>query len=118
MTSSDKFIALNKTFIFSAYRAKAETAFINSLSHPVLDYVGTKVSVEMQTPKLLWLKKNQPDLWSQTQDFFDLADFLVPFKSIDNKDQACVIQATRAEVKSLEFGSSLTLTCDHRCKHL
>ena len=58
------------------HRAKAETAFINSLSHPVLDYVGAKVSLEMQTPKLLWLKKHKPDLWDQIQDFFDLADFL------------------------------------------
>jgi D-ribulokinase len=58
------------------HRAKAETAFINSLSHPVLDYVGTKVSLEMQTPKLLWLKKNRSDLWSEAHDFFDLADFL------------------------------------------
>ena len=58
------------------HRAKAETAFINSLSHPVLDYVGAKVSLEMQTPKLLWLKKHEPDLWDQIQDFFDLADFL------------------------------------------
>ena len=30
----------------------------------------------MQTPKLLWLKKNKPEVWDGAQDFFDLADFL------------------------------------------
>ena len=50
---------------------------INGLKHPVLDYVGAKVSLEMQTPKLLWLKKNRPnDIWKKATDFFDLADFL------------------------------------------
>lgn len=59
------------------HRAKAETAFINGLAHPVLDYVGAKVSLEMQTPKLLWLKKNKSQQWWQdTQAFFDLSDYL------------------------------------------
>ena len=43
--------------------------------------ISVKVSVEMQTPKLLWLKKNKPEIWDHAQDFFDLADFLT-FKVI------------------------------------
>ena len=39
-------------------------------------YLYGKVSLEMQTPKLLWLKKNKPEVWDGAQDFFDLADFL------------------------------------------
>ena len=66
------------------HRAKDETAFINSLNHPVLDYVGGQVSLEMETPKLLWLKKNRPQMWSQTEAFYDLADFLT-FKATGMK---------------------------------
>ena len=41
------------------HRAGAETDLINNQGHAVLDYVGGKVSLEMQTPKLLWLKRNK-----------------------------------------------------------
>ena len=41
------------------HRAQAETDLINNQGHAVLDYVGGKVSLEMQTPKLLWLKRNK-----------------------------------------------------------
>jgi len=39
------------------HRAEKEADFINSQSHEVLKYVGGKVSLEMEPPKLLWLKK-------------------------------------------------------------
>ncbi len=42
----------------------------------VLQNVGGKISVEMQTPKLLWIKNNLGDVWSKAKYFFDLADFL------------------------------------------
>lgn len=66
------------------HRAKAETAFINGLHHPVLNYVGGKVSLEMETPKLLWLKKNRPDIFDKATAFFDLPDFLT-FKATGNE---------------------------------
>ena len=58
------------------HRAKNETVFINDLGHSVLDYVGGQVSLEMQTPKLLWIKKHQPNIWEKAEAFYDLADFL------------------------------------------
>ncbi len=39
------------------HRAHAETQLINETNDEVLKYVGGQVSVEMQVPKLLWLKK-------------------------------------------------------------
>ena len=39
------------------HRAGKEADFINSQSHTNLKYVGGKISLEMEPPKLLWLKK-------------------------------------------------------------
>jgi len=39
------------------HRAASEANTINSTRHPVLRSVGGSISLEMQLPKLLWLKK-------------------------------------------------------------
>lgn len=55
-----------------------ETDEINSNQNPVLQFVGGKISVEMQPPKLLWLKRNLKEhCWDKARHFFDLADYLV-----------------------------------------
>ncbi|XP_026284849.1 FGGY carbohydrate kinase domain-containing protein [Frankliniella occidentalis] len=58
------------------HRSNSEAAFINSLKPKVLKYVGGTISPEMQTPKLLWLKKNIPQSWKSAYHFMDLPDFL------------------------------------------
>jgi FGGY-family pentulose kinase len=59
------------------HRASQESFKINQTSHKVLDFVGGKISLEMQTPKLLWLKNHlKEECYSKTQEFFDLPDFL------------------------------------------
>nr|XP_018902387.1 PREDICTED: FGGY carbohydrate kinase domain-containing protein [Bemisia tabaci]XP_018902388.1 PREDICTED: FGGY carbohydrate kinase domain-containing protein [Bemisia tabaci] len=59
------------------HRAEKEAEFINKLNHPVLKYTGGKISLEMETPKLLWLKRNLFDTcWKKAGHFFDLPDFL------------------------------------------
>lgn len=58
------------------HRADAETDFINSKNHEILKYVGGKVSLEMEIPKLLWLKHNMPDTFQRIHLAFDLPDFL------------------------------------------
>ena len=58
------------------HRAHAETELINATDDPVLDNVGGRISVEMQMPKLMWLKANMTSTWSAIGYVFDLPDFL------------------------------------------
>ncbi|XP_022120416.2 FGGY carbohydrate kinase domain-containing protein [Pieris rapae] len=58
------------------HRAHEEANLINKTGHEILKYVGGKVSLEMEIPKLLWMKKHLPQVWSKCGYFFDLPDFL------------------------------------------
>lgn len=62
--------------VWMDHRATRQARRIDAIGHPVLDYVGGSISPEMQTPKLLWLKENQPDTYARAWQFFDLVDFL------------------------------------------
>ena len=62
--------------VWMDHRALDQTARINATGHEVLRYVGGKISPEMETPKLLWLKENKPAHFARTAHFFDLADYL------------------------------------------
>lgn len=59
------------------HRAQEEADFINSTKHDLLNYVGGSVSLEMECPKLLWLKKHMfEQTWAKAGAFYDLPDFL------------------------------------------
>ncbi|XP_068879641.1 FGGY carbohydrate kinase domain-containing protein isoform X2 [Aphelocoma coerulescens] len=58
------------------HRAASQVERINATQHRVLNYVGGAMSVEMQPPKLLWIKENLPESWEKVGYFFDLPDFL------------------------------------------
>lgn len=73
--------------VWMDHRALQETARINAGGHAVLNYVGGKVSPEMQTPKLLWLKRHRPATFARAAHFFDLSDFLT-FKSTGSLDRS------------------------------
>ncbi|MDK4741098.1 FGGY-family carbohydrate kinase [Rhizobium sp. CNPSo 3464] len=62
--------------VWMDHRAAGEAAEINSGNHGVLRYVGGTISPEMETPKLLWLKRNLPQSFAAADHFFDLADYL------------------------------------------
>ncbi len=59
------------------HRAAEQTAAINATNDEALAYVGGEVSIEMELPKVLWLKQNFPERYAATWRFFDLADYLV-----------------------------------------
>lgn len=82
--TSDKPLTVSTTgsnekniILWMDHRAVDETNFINATNHEILKYVGGKVSLEMQCPKLLWLKNNlNLNCWAKVGKFFDLPDFL------------------------------------------
>lgn len=64
------------TIVWLDHRALAEADQCTATGHAVLDFIGGVMSPEMQTPKLMWLKRHMPEAWAKARHFFDLADFL------------------------------------------
>jgi FGGY-family pentulose kinase len=59
------------------HRAEEQANKINETGAEALKYVGGKISLEMEIPKILWLKENLKESYDKVTDFFDLPDFLV-----------------------------------------
>ncbi|WP_320198646.1 FGGY-family carbohydrate kinase [Agrobacterium sp. rho-13.3] len=77
--------------VWMDHRAVDEAERINALGHDVLRYVGGRISPEMETPKILWLKENRPEIFDATWQFFDLADFLTWKSSGDLSRSTCTV---------------------------
>lgn len=74
--------------LWADHRAEAEADVINATGSVVLDYVGGTVSLEMEVPKILWLKNNMsPENFGRCQ-FFDLPDFLT-YRATGNTSRSC-----------------------------
>lgn len=58
------------------HRASVETDEINATNDECLKYVGGKMSIEMELPKIKWLKTHMPDKMFTDCKFYDLADYL------------------------------------------
>ena len=62
--------------VWMDHRALHEADEITAGGYDVLRFVGDRMSPEMETPKLLWLKRNHPATWRAAGRFMDLADYL------------------------------------------
>ncbi|SLM38580.1 fggy-family carbohydrate kinase [Lasallia pustulata] len=58
------------------HRPIEETEKINATKHNLLRYVGGTMSIEMEIPKVLWLKNHMPKGLFDRCKFYDLADAL------------------------------------------
>ncbi|MDB6169329.1 MAG: ribulokinase [Verrucomicrobia bacterium] len=81
--------AEQNVIVWMDHRAIPQAELINRTRHPVLRYVGGVISPEMQTPKLLWLKKNLPHSWARAARFLDLPDFLTYRATGDDTRSLC-----------------------------
>ena len=77
--------------VWMDHRALEETEQINAGNYEVSKYVGGKLSPEMETPKLLWLKNNLPKTYARAAHFFDLADYLTYRASGSDARSLCTL---------------------------
>lgn len=77
--------------VWMDHRAVDQAARINAGGHDVLKYVGGRISPEMQTPKLLWLKEHRPEIFRAARHFFDLTDFLTWKASGSTARSTCTV---------------------------
>jgi D-ribulokinase len=77
--------------VWMDHRAVNQVERINAQAHEVLRYVGGSISPEMETPKLLWLRENRPQVFDAAWQFFDLADFLTWRSTSDLARSTCTV---------------------------
>lgn len=83
LDASDRPVSVSSTgqdswnvIVWMDHRAITQAQRIDAQGHEVLRYVGGRISPEMQTPKLLWLKEHLPEQFARAARFLDLPDFL------------------------------------------
>lgn len=73
------------------HRPVKEATKINATNHNLLRYVGGAMSVEMEIPKVLWLKNHMPKELFEKCQFFDLADALTHIATGNEKRSFCSV---------------------------
>ncbi len=77
--------------VWHDHRAGSEAEEVTASGHKVLDYVGGVMSLEMQMPKFMWLKRNLLEAWRDYRMALDLTDFLVWRASGANERSVCTV---------------------------
>ena len=77
--------------VWMDHRAVAEAEEINAGGYDVLQFVGGRISPEMQTPKLLWLSRHRPEAFSSATHFMDLADWLTYWMTGSEARSSCTV---------------------------
>ncbi|KAK8194231.1 hypothetical protein M8818_007419 [Zalaria obscura] len=73
------------------HRPVKETEKINATNHNLLRYVGGKMSIEMEIPKVLWLKNNMPPELFDKCKFYDLTDALTKIATGSDTRSYCSV---------------------------
>ncbi|KAJ6124871.1 hypothetical protein N7471_012188 [Penicillium samsonianum] len=73
------------------HRPVEEAAKINATNHNLLRYVGGKMSIEMEIPKVLWLKNHMPKELFDKCKFYDLGDALTHIATGNEKRSFCSV---------------------------
>lgn len=73
------------------HRPVEETKKINATKHNLLRYVGGTMSIEMEMPKVLWLKNNMPKELFDRCKFYDLTDALEHLATGNEKRSFCSV---------------------------
>lgn len=58
-------------------RAVSQATTIETTKHPILRYVGGKDAVEWMTPKALWIKENEPEIYAKSYRIVEIADWFM-----------------------------------------
>lgn len=61
--------------LWADHRAEDEAELINSTGEGVLQFVGGTMSLEMEIPKTLWLRKHMQSSDFERSYFYDLPDW-------------------------------------------
>ncbi|MCW1920338.1 FGGY-family carbohydrate kinase [Rhodobacter sp. KR11] len=82
---------LRDVILWMDHRASPEAEEINRGGYAVLDYVGGRISPEMETPKLLWLSRHRPEAFAGARRFWDLPDWLTFKATGSEKRSSCTV---------------------------
>ncbi len=84
-------LAERNIIVWMDHRAVDQAERINATGHGVLNYVGGRISPEMETPKLLWLIEHRPHVFAAAWQFMDLTDFLTWRATGDLSRSMCTV---------------------------